>query len=60
MINLLPKKYIKNKAPLAIGIITSILFILGLVIFSVQLFSYLDKSNRQKRHWSLKSSKQLS
>ncbi|MBO0475882.1 hypothetical protein DOK76_02290 [Vagococcus sp. DIV0080] len=38
MINLLPKKYIKNKAPLAIGIITSILFILGLVIFSVQLF----------------------
>lgn len=38
MINLLPKKYIKNKAPLAIGIITSILFVLGLVIFSVQLF----------------------
>mgnify|MGYP006969642451 CR=1 FL=1 len=38
MINLLPKKYIKNKAPLAIGIITSIIFVLGLVIFSVQLF----------------------
>ncbi|MEG2708545.1 MAG: hypothetical protein RR968_05370, partial [Vagococcus sp.] len=38
MINLLPKKYIKNKAPLAIGIITSILLVLGLVIFSVQLF----------------------
>lgn len=38
MINLLPKKYIKNKAPLVIGIIATILFILAFIIFIVQFF----------------------
>ena len=38
MINLLPKKYVKNKAPLVIVIITSILFGVAILGFFIQYF----------------------
>lgn len=38
MINLLPKKYVKNKAPLVIVIITSILFGAAILGFFIQYF----------------------
>lgn len=38
MINLLPKKYVKNRAPLVVGIIVSCLLIVVLAILLIQFF----------------------
>lgn len=38
MINLLPKKYVKNRAPLVVGIVTSCLFVVVLALLFIQLF----------------------
>ena len=38
MINLLPKKYIKNKAPLVMAIIIGITFSVAILVFFIQFF----------------------
>lgn len=49
MINLLPKKYVKNKAPLVIGVIVSILFGLAILGFFIQFFVLKTQINQAER-----------